>query len=76
VGAAASRHARRVPWSNQAVTAGIVGCLQRPEALLIDGAGHLPNLEAETEFNDALRAFSRAHAPGSAARPGWERDRQ
>jgi len=43
------------PWSNHAVTAEIVGCLQRPEVLLLDGAGHLPNLEAETEFSDALR---------------------
>jgi len=52
------------PWSNQAVTAEIVACLKRPELLVIDGAGHLPNLEAENEFNDALRAFLRAHAPG------------
>lgn len=58
------------PWSNHEVTAELVGCLQRPEVLLIDGAGHLPNLEAETEFNDALRAFLRAHAPGSGRRPG------
>jgi hypothetical protein len=26
--------------------------------------GHLPNLEAEHEFNDALRGFLRAHSPG------------
>lgn len=26
--------------------------------------GHLPNLEAHTEFNDALRVFLQAHAPG------------
>jgi hypothetical protein len=67
------------PWSNHAVTAEIVGCLQRPEVLLLDGAGHLPNLEAETEFNDALRAFLRAHAPGSGAgpaRPGSSGDTQ
>jgi pimeloyl-ACP methyl ester carboxylesterase len=50
------------PWSNHAVTAEIVGCLQRPEVLLIDGAGHLPNAEAETEFNGAPRAFLRARA--------------
>ena len=52
------------PWSDDAVTAGIVSCLKRPEVLVIDGAGHLPNLEAEREFNDALRTFLRTHAPG------------
>lgn len=52
------------PWSNHAVTAEIVACLKRPELLVIDGVGHLPNLEAESEFNDALCAFLRAHAPG------------
>lgn len=52
------------PWSTTAVTAEIVSCLKRPELVAIDGVGHLPNLEAETEFNDALRVFLRAHAPG------------
>jgi 3-oxoadipate enol-lactonase len=51
-------------WSNHAVTAEIIACLKRPELLVIDGAGHLPNLEAESEFNHALRAFLRTHAPG------------
>jgi 3-oxoadipate enol-lactonase len=51
------------PWSNRAVTAEIVSSLRRPELLVIDGAGHLPNLEAEAEFNDALLAFLGAHAP-------------
>ncbi len=51
------------PWSNDAVTAEIIAHLKRPEPLLIDGAGHLPNLEAEREFNEALRAFLRTHAP-------------
>jgi pimeloyl-ACP methyl ester carboxylesterase len=55
------------PWSNDAVTSEIVACLKRPEELVIDGAGHLPNLEAETEFNTALRAFLQAHAPGGPA---------
>jgi hypothetical protein len=64
------------PWSNRAVTAQIVACLKRPELLVIDGTGHLPNLEAENEFNDALNAFllQRAHQPdrlGEAA--GWLR---
>lgn len=52
------------PWSNVTVTAEIVSCLQRPELVTIEGAGHLPNLEAEAEFNTALSAFLRAHAPG------------
>jgi 3-oxoadipate enol-lactonase len=51
------------PWSHRAVTAEILACLKHPELLVIDGAGHLPNLEAEREFNDALRAFLRTHAP-------------
>jgi 3-oxoadipate enol-lactonase len=52
------------PWSDEAVTAEIVGSLRRPETVVIDGVGHLPNLEAENEFNAALGAFLRAHAPG------------
>ena len=51
------------PWSNREVTAEMIACLKHPEVLMIDGAGHLPNLEAEREFNDALRAFLRTHAP-------------
>jgi 3-oxoadipate enol-lactonase len=51
------------PWSDQAVTAEITACLQRPELLVIEGAGHLPNLEAESNFNQALLGFLRTHAP-------------
>ena len=51
------------PWSNEAVTAEIVEHLQRPELVVIDGAGHLPNLEAEAVFNAALAAFLTRHAP-------------
>jgi 3-oxoadipate enol-lactonase len=51
------------PWSNGAVLAEIVASLRDPEMVLIDGVGHLPNLEAEREFNDALRAFLLSHAP-------------
>ena len=54
------------PWSNQAVTAEIVANLKRPELLVIDSVGHLPNLEAADEFNDTLGAFLQAHAPGPA----------
>lgn len=51
------------PWSNAAVTAEIAASLKHPEVLVIDGVGHLPNLEAEPEFNQALRAFLESHAP-------------
>ena len=51
------------PWSDQGVTAEITACLKRPELLVIDGAGHLPNLEAESDFNRALLGFLRTHAP-------------
>ncbi len=51
------------PWSDDAVTNEITASLRRPETIIIDGVGHLPNLEAETEFNAALVAFLRAHAP-------------
>jgi 3-oxoadipate enol-lactonase len=52
------------PWSNHAVTAEIAASLKRPETVIIDGAGHLPNLEAEIAFNRALESFLLAHAPG------------
>jgi pimeloyl-ACP methyl ester carboxylesterase len=51
------------PWSNATVTAEIVAHLEHPELMLIDGVGHLPNLEAQDEFNDILRAFLAVHAP-------------
>jgi 3-oxoadipate enol-lactonase len=53
------------PWSTAEVTAEIVSCLRHPELAVIDGGGHLPNLEAEAEFNGTLRAFLRAHSPTS-----------
>jgi len=51
------------PWSNAEVTAEIVTSLKRPEMVLIDGCGHLPNLEAEAQFNEALLAFLSRHRP-------------
>jgi 3-oxoadipate enol-lactonase len=51
------------PWSNGAVIAEIVAFLTHPEVVTIDGVGHLPNLEAEHEFNDVLRAFLLSHTP-------------
>ncbi|MDA0166731.1 alpha/beta hydrolase [Solirubrobacter ginsenosidimutans] len=53
------------PWSNATVTAEIVEHLQRPELVVIDGVGHLPNLEAEAAFNRALAGFLARHAPPS-----------
>jgi 3-oxoadipate enol-lactonase len=50
------------PWSNETVTAEIMENLQRPELVVIDGAGHLPNLEAEAVFNAALAGFIERHA--------------
>jgi 3-oxoadipate enol-lactonase len=52
------------PWSNPDVTAEMISHLKRPEPVMIDGVGHLPNLEATDEFNGVLRTFLRAHAPG------------
>jgi len=51
------------PWSDHEVTAEIIAHLKRPELVVINGVGHLPNLEAQDQFNDVLRAFLRAHAP-------------
>jgi pimeloyl-ACP methyl ester carboxylesterase len=51
------------PWSNQEVTAEIIAHLKRPELIVIDGAGHLPNLEAHDKFSSVLRTFLKAHAP-------------
>jgi pimeloyl-ACP methyl ester carboxylesterase len=51
------------PWSNAAVTEEIVAHLRRPDLVMIEGAGHLPNLEAEAEFNEALLSFLARPAP-------------
>lgn len=51
------------PWSTAAVTAEIVASLKRPKLVAIDGAGHLPNLEAEAQFNEALLVFLAQHRP-------------
>jgi pimeloyl-ACP methyl ester carboxylesterase len=51
------------PWSDAAVTDEIVAHLRRPELVMVEGAGHLPNLEAEAEFNEALLSFLGRHAP-------------
>jgi pimeloyl-ACP methyl ester carboxylesterase len=51
------------PWSDRAVTAEIIAHLKHPESTLIEGAGHLPNLEAPDEFNAILAPFLRTHTP-------------
>src|SRR5215470_6532697 len=51
------------PWSNAEVTAEIVASLIRPELVRIDDCGHLPNLEAEAQFNEALLAFLSRNSP-------------
>ena len=55
------------PWSNAAVTAEIVAHLRHPETLLLEGVGHLPNLEAEESFNRALIDFLKRHTPATEA---------
>jgi 3-oxoadipate enol-lactonase len=42
------------PWSDETVTTEIVAHLKRPQLVTIDGVGHLPNLEAADEFNNAV----------------------
>jgi pimeloyl-ACP methyl ester carboxylesterase len=51
------------PWSTPTVTAEIVSCLKHPELTVLDDVGHLPNLEAEAEFSQALGDFLLSHAP-------------
>ena len=51
------------PWSNETVTAEIIEHLRRPELLVVEGAGHLPNLEAEGVFTPSLMEFLARHAP-------------
>lgn len=54
------------PWSNPDVTRKLVSCLKSPETLLLEGVGHLPNLEAVDRFNATLVAFLRGAAPQAA----------
>ena len=35
----------------------LAGCLRDPEVILLDNAGHLPNLERPDEFNEHLLRF-------------------
>ena len=51
------------PWSNETVTAEIFAHLRHPELLVVEGAGHLPNREADDVFTPSLMEFLAGHAP-------------
>jgi pimeloyl-ACP methyl ester carboxylesterase len=50
-------------WSDEAVTAEILDHLRDPELFVAEGAGHLPNLEAQEAFTEKLFEFLVRHAP-------------
>jgi len=39
------------------MTAELAGCLPRGEVVVLDGVGHLPNLERPDVFNEHLLSF-------------------
>jgi pimeloyl-ACP methyl ester carboxylesterase len=45
-------------YADEAVVEQLIGALPAPEVVRLPGAGHLPNLEAGTAFDAALRAFA------------------
>jgi 3-oxoadipate enol-lactonase len=47
-------------FSTAAVTNELIECLPTPTTLILPEVGHMPNLEAPEQFNDALIAFLRA----------------
>lgn len=51
-------------YSTPEVTAELAGCLQEPSQVVLDGVGHLPNLERPAEFNSLLLAFLTGEIPG------------
>jgi pimeloyl-ACP methyl ester carboxylesterase len=44
-------------YSTAEVTSELAGCLRDPEVVLLEGVGHLPNLECPDEFNQHLLRF-------------------
>ena len=44
-------------YSTAEITRELAGCLPDPEVVLLEGAGHLPNLERPDEFNQHLLGF-------------------
>jgi pimeloyl-ACP methyl ester carboxylesterase len=47
----------RDTFSTAEVTSNLTGCLRKPEVVVLDGVGHLPNLERPAEFNEHLLTF-------------------
>ncbi len=62
---------RRIPWSDAAVTDEIRRSPATAGRVMIEGAGHLPNLEVRlaTEFNEALLSFLGLSMPRKTRRP-------
>jgi pimeloyl-ACP methyl ester carboxylesterase len=48
----------RDAYSTKEVTDELVAALHDPEVLILPGVGHFPNLEAQAEFDAAVRAFA------------------
>ena len=44
-------------YSTAEITAELAGCLPDPEVVILDRAGHLPNLERPDAFNEHLLRF-------------------
>ena len=44
-------------YSTAQVTSELAGCLRDPEVVILDGVGHLPNLERPGDFNERLLNF-------------------
>jgi len=47
----------RDSYSTAQVTSELAGCLRDPEVVILDGVGHLPNLERPGDFNAHLLSF-------------------
>jgi len=50
-------------FSTAAVTEELTGCLREPRLVVLEGAGHLPNLERPGEFNQHLLGFLEGTQP-------------
>lgn len=50
-------------FSTAAVTGELTGCLREPRLVVLEGAGHLPNLERPGEFNQHLLGFLEGTQP-------------
>jgi pimeloyl-ACP methyl ester carboxylesterase len=53
----------RDSYSTAEITAELAGCLRDPEVVVMDGVGHLPNLERPDDFNEHLLRFLRRAVP-------------